>query len=209
VAATTVTHTYVPDFSTGIATGAAAVTVEQTSGTPPNGAVGILPETGAIIFNDDFDYQTLTAAQGGGWLFLTPNSADNATLMANPPEFLFSGDTSTTGTAPPSSGFLRIVASRPNELFDTGNAAQDQPVLAVRNKALTGDFIVETKISFPTPRLAGEARQHGIFIGEPGFIMGDEVSDVNVGADADYIITGPLHDVSVASTGRFGSGAPA
>jgi hypothetical protein len=209
--AATLTHTTLPDFQTGISDGVAQAMIETFSGTPAAGAVGIVPKPGTVVFNDDFNQTTVSSASAD-YLFRAMNEAEVPNLVTNPSEFLFSGDTPTTvgGTAPPA-GFLRLRASRPADLWNTGIEGQRSPVLAINRTVLTGDFIAETKLIIQNPRSSNNYRHDGLFIGVPVIGGDNKASDFVLDDTSDYLAAGTFSNGATdmyATTTRMYGGYP-
>jgi hypothetical protein len=191
--AATVQQTTVPDFATGITTGAAALMGDPVTATtgPQAGGIGIMPPLGASIFSDEFSYTTVQAAQNAGWLFMTPNAEEIAALATAPTEFLFSGDTSTTGGSAPAAGKLRLRVSRPHDLTNTETASTRQPVLAMYSTPVTGDFIAETRVATQYERFPNVTRHQGIFVTHPSGLLNGKAEGVTIDAASTFVAWGP------------------
>ncbi|HEY3414167.1 MAG TPA: hypothetical protein VGM51_14095 [Armatimonadota bacterium] len=192
--ATTIAHTNQSDFQTGISDGIVQVMQETTTGTPPSGAVGVMPALGASIINDDFNYTTVAGASAN-YLFLTPNTADHAELATFPSQFLFSADTPTAPEATaPAAGALRLHCSRNQDFFNTGLPGQKSPMFAINKKILTGDWVAETKFTIAQDRATNNQRVDGIYIGQPAAGDVGQATDVPLDNTTLYIVAGVTVD---------------
>lgn len=152
--AATVGNNTTADFLTGLTTGGgSAMTAGRSGGV---GAAGVALQPGASVVSDDFNYANTAAATAAGWQFLLPNGPDPALSS-----FSFPGN-----------GALRFHVWKQQDFWNTGLAGQDQPVLAVNNKALTGDFVAETKLTVQTPRANNNRIQGGlvVLLPDPGSV---------------------------------------
>jgi len=191
--AATITHTNVPDFQTGISDGIVQTMMETSALTSPEGAVGLLPGLGDVVFNDNFDYNTVSEA--ANYLFLTPNLEDYADLTTFPSQFMFAGDTPTAPEAvAPAPGFLRIHASRPHDFY-SGNPGQRSPALVINKTLLTGDFIAETRVTIRNPRSSNNYRHDGLIIIVPETSAG-QVVDVPITVTTPYLSAGPFENIT-------------
>jgi hypothetical protein len=168
--AATITQSSVPDFQTGKFSG--AVTLLQKPDSPATGImpgmVGVMPQLGASIISDDFNYTTKTAFEAAGWNYSTPNASLTQALVDNPSSYSFPGN-----------GALRLHVSRPQDFWNTAFPGQDTPLLVMNTHELTGDFIAETKLDIQSAR-TNPTRTHGIIVMQPtpdG--LGGQVIDFN------------------------------
>lgn len=189
-----VVHNNLSEFSPGVSDGVVQAMEETFSGTPRSGAVGVVPSPGASIFSDELDYTTATAASAN-WMFLTPFLEDHSELATNPSEFLFSGDASATGGTAPAAGTFRMRVSRNQDFFNTAVVGQRSPALAVYKKVLTGDFIVETKMTVSPSRETNDRRWDGIMLTIPTAEDGSgNVTDLTLSDDTRYFTAGVARD---------------
>lgn len=165
VPAATLRHSDLPDFSGGISDGLAVPMIETNSPAsgPKSGGVGLMPGLGASRLNEDFNYADMNAARAGGWRFLLPNAQPE-----QPSSISFVG------------GAARMRVSTPQDLLEPGS--KNSPVLLAYNQPITGDFIVETKLSYPDGRV--NERSAGIFITD---FTGNAEEPVAINDDTRYV----------------------
>jgi hypothetical protein len=191
VRAGVITHTDLPDFQSGLSDGIVQAVGETFSGSPPSGAIGVVPGVGASIFNDDMNYATVAAASAN-YLFLTPYQEEHAELAANPSQYLFSGDTPTApSAAAPAAGILRMHVSRAQDFFNTGVVGQRSPMLLLNRTLLTGDWVAETKITIQQPRNTNESRYDALYVGIPTDSADGKANDLNFDDTSYYFEAGP------------------
>lgn len=181
-----VSHTNVESFLLGKSDGLAVPIIERDIAATGarNGGVMVVPQPGAAILSDDMNYADQSAAEAAGWYFKLDSDPAIPAIPASSVSF----------TAQP--GSMRLSIGRPQDFFNTNIGGQSWPVIAARTEAVTGDFMVEAKMTFAEPRQ--RERVHGIII----CTYGDEFSPITVNSNLRYIAVGPDGPGSLGTAAR-------